>query len=151
MRFRSSALEGAPGVASLRDWLTLPYERLIGVHQNWTMFVPDAPRSTTWMEATGFRGGIASPVEMPEGAPEPGFKFLYSRAGKFERTAADEKPLRASLVRYLCRRAAEEGAAYDEIQFDRLTVRTPRPADRTAPREQWPVERKRIERWRCEP
>lgn len=131
--------------------VTRPYERGVGVHQNWTMFVPNAPTRTTWLEAEGTRGATKVPLALPAGRPDAdGFTWTYSRAAKFERTADDDRPLEESLVRHLCREAVASGARLDTVTLQRAWVRTPPPDERaTAPRADWPVERKRLGSWNC--
>jgi hypothetical protein len=57
------------------------------------------------------------------------------------------------MVRWLCANAKEAGAPYTEIEFSRASKPTPKPSKRAAagPRETWPIERTRLERWRCKP
>jgi hypothetical protein len=140
----------------LRATLTRTYEKTIGVHQNWTMFVPNPGTSTIWLEATGFRGAEKEPVATLFGEPDPhGTIWLYERANKYERNLAgkERKAMRAGMVRWLCANAKEAGTPYQEIEFSRASKRTPKPAARAAagPRETWPIERTQLERWRCKP
>ena len=143
-------------VGDVRAKLTRTYEKTIGVHQNWTMFVPNPGTSTIWLEATGFRGAEKEPVATLFGEPDPhGTIWLYERANKYERNLAgkERKAMRAGLVRWLCANAKEAGAPYTEIEFHRASKPSPTPARRAAagPRETWPIERTRLERWRCKP
>lgn len=143
-------------LGELRSKLTRTYERTIGVHQNWTMFVPNPGLSTIWLEATGFRGEERESLPTLFGEPDPhGTIWFYERANKYERNLAnkDRKEMRAGLVRWLCQSAKDAGHPYTEIQFDRASKATPAPNARQAagPRESWPVERKRLERWKCKP
>jgi hypothetical protein len=140
----------------VRAKLTRTYEKTIGVHQNWTMFVPNPGKSTIWLEATGFRGAEKEAVATLFGEPDPrGTIWLYERANKYERNLAgkERKAMRAGMVRWLCAKAKAAGTPYTEIEFTKASKPTPQPSERAAAgaRETWPIERTRLERWRCKP
>jgi hypothetical protein len=139
----------------LRATLTRTYEKTIGVHQNWTMFVPNPGMSTIWLEATGFRGAETSRSRRCS-ASRIRTDDLALRAG--EQVRAEPRGQGAQgdacgMVRWLCANAKEAGAPYTEIEFSRRASRRPSRRKRAAagPRETWPIERTRLERWRCKP
>jgi hypothetical protein len=120
------------------------------------MFVPNPGKSTIWLEATGFRGAEKEAVATLFGEPDPrGTIWLYERANKYERNLAgkERKAMRAGMVRWLCAKAKAAGTPYTEIEFTKASKPTPQPSERAAAgaRETWPIERTRLERWRCKP
>ena len=124
--------------------VTKPYEQFLGVHQTWTMFAPNAPRESTWVEAIGVTtSGVKVPVGTFTGAPDPSeLNLVYNRMGKFERNVTKKKKgsLRRGYARGLCRMLAAEGITDIEgISFVLFRSPTPPPSERDVPRDQWPV------------
>lgn len=143
----SLGADTAPGAAVRR--LTAPYERLLGVYQNWNMFAPNPPAITEWMEVEDTpRGGGAPTVHPgPHGPPPAGpVVFGYRRAGKFERTVmkANEKALRRAIIDARCARAAAAGAPLARVRFLRVSRPTGAPASA-------PLSRAEVHRRPCPP
>lgn len=151
-----SIFQGVAPINEVRKVLTRPYERTIGVHQNWTMFVPNPAQSTTWFRAIGeprSDPGTELELEVLHGRPDPeGVILHYARKNKFDRnmTAKRRDELRAGYVRYLCRIHKEQGVPMSHIAFDAMRMQTPPPGERgEVARSAWPVNTTRLERWRC--
>lgn len=138
----------SPAGAALRT-MTKPWEKVLGVHQTWPMFV-SPPRATSWLTFTGIRADGTEEVLRPlDGEPDvSGVVWVYSRRGKLERNAVADKReyLRTSVVRAEC--AAHPD--FTHIRVDRVTQRTPA-AWRTGPadRSTWPQSTEALKRWRC--
>ena len=126
--------------------VTKPYEQFLGVHQTWTMFAPNAPRESTWVEAIGVTtSGEKVSIGTFTGRPDAAdLNLIYNRMGKFERNISKKKKgsLRRGYARGLCRLAAADGVAdLDGISFVLFRSPIPPPEGRQVPREQWPVQR----------
>lgn len=135
--------------------VTKPYEQLFGLHQTWTMFAPDPPRGTTWLEAEGIHPD-GQRVRLPVAAepPDPSGPILgYDRGGKFSRNVGGTHrgKLRTGYVRGLCRAAASEGVTLRGVRLIRHIRQTPVPSGRaTVPdREDWPVKTHRFRERPC--
>ena len=129
--------------------VTDPYQWTFGLHQNWPMFAPNPRLETAWLVVQGQVAADDSWVdlELPHGTPDPeGPILLYDRSGKLERNAISRKHLRASFVRWYCRRHTPELQA---VRIDRLRQRTPAPGSQPGARATWKVERDTLEEWRC--
>ncbi len=137
--------------AGLR-FLTEPYQWRIGLHQNWSMFVPNPRLNTSWLEVEGERpDGSRIPLPLVVGEPS-GPIWRYARAGKHERNAlgTHRKALRMAYTRYYCRTMAARGEPLARVHFTRVARRTPPPAQRgRLPRERWPVHRTDLGGWNC--
>ena len=127
--------------------VTKPYEKFLGVHQTWTMFAPNAPRESTWVEAIGVTtSGEKIPVGTFTGEPVlDELRLVYNRMGKFERNISKKKKgsLRRGYARGLCRLARADGIEdLDGISFVFFRSATVPPSRRAAePRDTWPVDR----------
>ena len=130
--------------------LTDPYQWRVGVHQNWTMYAPNPRVSTVWVEFIGVYGDASTtPLPMFVGRPDTdAIIWRYMRAGKFERNAVSRKHLRASMVRWYCRTAKEEGKDLRKIRTETVTVITP-PPEKHGPRSEWRETRSPLETWNC--
>lgn len=130
------------------------YQWRIGVHQNWSMFVPNPRLSTTWLEVEGVRKDRtrrALPLIVGEPDPE-GAIWTYARAGKHERNAVSghREKLRMAYTRYYCAKAKAAGDPLKAVEFFAVSVPTPRPEMRAdKPREAWPRRRKKLGGWNC--
>jgi hypothetical protein len=140
-------------VADLRDY-TEWYQWRIGVHQNWSMFIPNPRTSTSWLEVEGItldKQRVALPLIVGEPDPE-GWLLTYPRAGKHERNAVagHRKRLRAAYTRHYCRVNKEAGRPLRGIDFYAVSYRTPPPEQRGArPRSEWPRTRRKLGGWNC--
>lgn len=109
-----------------------PYERLLGVYQNWRMFAPNPPRVDQWMELeAAFPDGTVRPLPALIGAREPRLVELrYQRAGKLERNLLSnnfKKPLRRMLT-HLCQQHPDAR----RVTVVQVSRRSPSPAARRA-------------------
>lgn len=115
------AYHGFSVVGSLareRDWgadmrtKTRTYERALGIHQNWSMFAPNAPRSSVWMEVEAETDQDETLVlQPPLGQVLPGpVEWHYRRLGKLERLGVKKShsDIRRALTRTWCRRMHED-------------------------------------------
>lgn len=89
--------------------LTRPYERAVGVYQDWPMFAPNAPTGTFWLEVVA-RGDAFEEVDR---WPLYGGEVVrsevlwgYDRLHKLERTLGkkNRQPGRDALLQRECRR-----------------------------------------------
>ncbi len=126
--------------------VTMPWEKVLGVHQTWPMFV-NPERRTVWIRVVGERE-YGTPVEIPalSGRP-PAVIWTYDRRDKLVRNAVSSKReyLRTAIVRWACR----QDPRLERVAVERRFVRTPafgRYDDR--PRHDWPVHGGRDE-WNC--
>ncbi|MCA9567201.1 MAG: hypothetical protein KC656_05140 [Myxococcales bacterium] len=145
--------------ASLRDPIgpwpgTEWYQWRVGVHQNWSMFVPNPRLSTSWLVVEGVRPDKSRvPLPLVVGRPDPnGVIWSYARAGKHERNAegGHRERLRMAYTRYYCRVMAARGEPLRSVEFFIESQATPPPERRgETPREQWPVSRRKAGGWNC--
>ncbi len=128
-----SLARGTPPGDAIRQ-VTRPYEKLMGVYQNWTMFAPNAPRSTRWMRLEGQgEDGTWRALEPPAGPPpDVVLATRYRRLGKVERNLLDKRRrfARRSLIEWHCAREAGTGRPLRRVRVSEVTVRTPTPAER---------------------
>jgi hypothetical protein len=112
--------------------VTGPYERLLGVYQNWDMFSPNAPRVSNWAEMTGLtRDGREVALPLIIGAPvESGFRWRYDRLGKFDRNVVKKErtSLRRGVAHGYCATYADQGP-FRFIRVEEVTRKTPTPAE----------------------
>lgn len=147
-----SALSRWPVGQAVRAW-TEPWEKGIGVHQNWPMFAY-APRDTTWIELIGHRAD-GSTLQIPllpgEFDPQRSFMLGYVRAGKLQRNAAPQRreKLRMALVRWACRHQGSVGDPVRRVTVVGFDRQTPMPGEYQLPRTEWPVTREEFGRWNC--
>ncbi|HHO53513.1 MAG TPA: hypothetical protein ENK18_22250 [Deltaproteobacteria bacterium] len=146
-----SLLSRWPVGRAVRAW-TEPWEKVLGVHQNWPMFAY-APRQTTWVELIGHReDGTQVPIPLLPGELEPGwFMTGYVRAGKLQRNAEPERRerLRMALVRWSCRHQVAQGDPVRRVSVIGAERQTPAPGTYQLPRSDWPVNREDLGRWNC--
>lgn len=144
-------MTGSALQAGLQSW-TLPYERALGVHQTWPMFV-GVPTETRFHRFVGILAD-GSEVALPDlhGENDPdGVIWRYSRRNKFERNALSQKReyLRTALVRWQCRRAVAEGRPIRQVSVRRVSVQTPEPGASPTPRASWARTEEEQGRWNC--
>lgn len=112
--------------------ITRPYEQLLGLHQGWPMFAPNAPSAREWVEVE---------VRLADGQVQPqpplvgervgfGFSWFYLRAGKYDRNLPDDNNrfLRRAYAHWQCRQVAATGAEPDKVALYQAARRTPAPA-----------------------
>lgn len=137
---------------ALRDNVTRPFEKVLGVHQTWPMFRV-APRETTWLTVHGVRrNGQAEVLDVLPGEPDPnGIRATYDRLGKLMRNAAVHRreKLRMGIVRWVCRTEKAAGDPLHTVQLRRHDARTPPPGSGRVARETFDVEHERFKRWNC--
>ncbi|MEO0602096.1 MAG: hypothetical protein AAF211_11715 [Myxococcota bacterium] len=147
-----SALGGHPLTDGLRNQVTRPVEKLLGIHQTWPMFAT-APRGTRWLELHAERrDGSRAVLDALPGRPDPyGLRITYDRLGKLQRNAAAtrRKKLREGLVRWMCRREAAAGRPLRKVQPVRGSTQTPPPGSGRKRREDLFVSHERFGRWNC--
>lgn len=139
--------------SGLRDW-TEWYQWRVGVHQNWSMFVPNPRLSTSWLVVEGVRpDGTRVPLELVVGRPdEDSWIGHYERAGKHERNALarHRDRLRMAYTRHFCRLAREAGEPLKSVQFFQEVQPTPPPARRgLQARADWKLTRRELGGWNC--
>ncbi|MCB9777625.1 MAG: hypothetical protein H6742_03595 [Alphaproteobacteria bacterium] len=126
----SSLQEHAEPLAEVRRELTRPYEKLFGFHQSWTMFVPNPPRGTTYLRATGRKkDGTDIPLPTVVGAPDPdAIAWFYDRDGKYERNVTGSKRtgLQLGYTHWQCRLAKERGIELVSVLIEAPSIRTPK-------------------------
>jgi hypothetical protein len=127
-------------LANERDWgkqmraKTRTYERALGIHQNWSMFAPNAPRSSVWMkvEADAVWDEVVE-IEPPVGGPLPGpFEWHYRRLGKLERLGVKKShsDIRRVLAKTWCKRLDEQKMPVKTIRIHQYWQPTPTMAQR---------------------
>ena len=133
--------------ATLRQ-STVPWEKVLGAHQTWPMFV-EPPRRTSWLRYEGDTDEGAVPLHpLPGEPPADGVIWFYDRLGKLERNAVSAKReyLRTSIVRGVC----AQDPRLNAVTIYRASRTTPRAwSYATRPREAWPAEESRDSSWRC--
>lgn len=148
-----SMFRETPIGTAIRD-ITKPYEKVLGVHQTWTMFVPNAPRSTQWAEAIGVLPSGEHVLMGSLADNTTSFTWQYDRFGKFERNVLPEKKgaLRTGYTRALCRMAAEEGVDLRGVVLVKNTQPTPPPSERgDVARSAWPIDQREFRERPCPP
>ncbi|MEL6342111.1 MAG: hypothetical protein AAFV53_03190 [Myxococcota bacterium] len=133
--------------AAIRPWI-VPYERTLGVYQNWRMFAPNPPRSYQWMEMTlTDAAGNTQPLPLLMGARPPRqLELRYQRAGKLERNLLSQSR-RKSLdraLRHLCTQHTDAKT----ITVTSAVQKTPSPAARRRG-ELLPIKRTVVKERRC--
>lgn len=140
-----------PGQA-LRDGLTRPFEKTLGIYQTWPMFRV-APRQTQWLTLRGTRrDGSTVDLDVLPGRSDPhGTRLTYDRLGKLQRNAASERreKLRMGIVRWVCRTEEAAGRPLRTLTFTRHRADTPPPGSGRVLREQFDVRTRPFKRWNC--
>ncbi len=149
----SIARDTPPG-AFVRKHLTGTIERTLGIYQTWSMFVPNAPRSSTWLVATGRTAdGEEHPVAVLGGdLPPDRIEWFYRRGGKFERNATSKSKgsMRKTWAWWACEREEAAGRPYKSIMLQRAERRTPPPSEAgQKPRSDWRVKTTDLSRRNC--
>jgi len=101
----SLALDDQSGFRQVAE-LVAPVRRLLGWSQSWSMFAPNPPSSTYWLEAEGRRGPHWEPIEIAGGQPDSeSWKLSYARASKLNRglSTAKYNGDRRHFAHWLCR------------------------------------------------
>ncbi len=131
---------------------TRPYETMLGVHQNWPMFV-GAPQHTRWLRFVGTRAdGTEVELAPPYGRPDPhGVWWRYHRSYKFERNAVSKTRahLHTALVRWQCRSSLAAGDLLKSVEVLRMEQALPAHGSDAGPRETWPVSAVPLGGWNC--
>lgn len=145
-----TALDAYSGLRAYTEW----YQWRVGVHQNWSMFVPNPRLATSWLVVEGVRPDKTRvPLELEVDRPEvDSWIGHYERAGKHERNAlgSHRDRLRMAYTRYFCRVMAERGQPLRSVEFFVEAQRTPPPGRRgEKPRADWPVSRRPLGGWNC--
>lgn len=147
-----SALGGTVVTDPLREALTRPVEKVLGIHQTWPMFEV-APRRTVWLEIEVTRpDGAVERVDYLPGRPDPqGIRATYDRLGKFQRQASSKRRerVRMGIVRWVCRSERAAGRDVAKVQMIKYTSRTPPPGSGRVPRSDFHVRREAFKRWNC--
>ncbi|MEC7946808.1 MAG: hypothetical protein VX265_04525 [Myxococcota bacterium] len=122
-------------LARERDWgadmrmRTRTYERALGIHQNWSMFAPNAPRSSVWMAAEAETARNETVVLRPPlGRLLPGpVEWHYRRLGKLERLGVKKShsDIRRALTRTWCRRMHDDGTPITAVRILQYWQPTP--------------------------
>ncbi len=134
------ALEDQPPVKPVARALA-PVRRLFGISQSWSMFAPNPPRATYWLQVEGREDAHWEALPQPGTTPlEAGFRFRYDRANKLARglvlpsSARDRK----HLAQWWCDRRPELAA----VRFLHMKLPTSPPgvAPTTGPLQRTPLE-----------
>ena len=145
-----SLANGTPAGTVIRT-VTGPYERFLGIYQNWDMFSPNAPRESTWTEISGLTasGAIVPLPGMVDPPATSGLRTRYQRLGKLDRNLVkkERKAVRRGMAAWECRHYKGEDALRYVI-FTEMKRKTPPPAAWLdgADREE---ARREVERVRC--
>lgn len=123
-----------------RDWgkdirtHTRTYEKALGIHQNWSMFAPNAPRSSIWMDVEGDAvWDEVLTIQPPLGQVLPGpIEWHYRRLGKLERLGLKKShsDIRRALARTWCARMDARKETVTAVRFYQNWVTTPSPSKR---------------------
>ena len=127
-------------LASDRDWgqwmraKTRTYERALGIHQNWSMFAPNSPRSSVWMVVEGVAvWDEVIQIQPPLGGPLPGpVEWHYRRLGKLERLGVKKShsDIRRVLARTWCQRMDADKQTLKKVRIHQYWQPTPTMAQR---------------------
>ena len=121
-----------------------PARRGLGISQSWSMFAPNPPRSTFWLEVEGRRGARWHPLPQPGSAPlQDGPRWRYSRASKLTRGLVAEAATRdrRHLAQWWCRQDPTLAAV--RFLHTRLPSSPPGVAASTGPSSRTPLEQHR--------
>ena len=126
------SLANGTAVGTVIRKVTGPYERFIGIYQNWDMFSPNAPRESTWTEISGLTasGAIIALPGMVEPPATTGVRIRYQRLGKLDRNLAkkERRAIRRGMTAWECANYTGEDALRYVI-FTEVKRKTPAPAD----------------------
>jgi hypothetical protein len=111
---------------------TRPYERTLGLSQNWNMFAPNPPRSVIWLETKALDAqGNWEDVPRVTNNDDGPVRLSYWRGGKEERYLFmdEKKGLRRRKAKKICERFDAAGTPMAAVKFRRSWMRTPSPED----------------------
>ncbi|MBX2797701.1 MAG: hypothetical protein KTR31_08540 [Myxococcales bacterium] len=134
--------------------VSMPWEKVLGVHQNWPMFVTP-PRTTRWIEVQGVRAdGSRLPLNLlPPEPPRDAARWVYDRRGKLARNtvSSSRKRIRMAVVRWACRTQRQAADPIRQVALIRYGRVTPPPSEAAAagPRTDWELQRKEFTTWNC--
>lgn len=109
-----STLSGSAVGDAIRT-VTRPYERAVGVYQDWPMFAPNAPTGTFWLEVVARDDAFEEVDRWPLYSGEvvrSEVLWGYDRLHKLERTLgkSNRKPGREALLERECQRVRADPA-----------------------------------------
>ena len=150
----SVAKNSTPG-AVLRD-VTVPYERFLGIWQQWGMFAP-APNGSSALMATGFSAdGEAQIRPVLFGERGVHFAWFYDRSLKLERStfttrSSRARALRRSYGQWICQQAEANGSQLTHVELWKRRILHPTPAQRLeVPGGERTINRVDLQTIRCE-
>lgn len=137
------AADDLPALQPVAQFLA-PARRGLGISQSWSMFAPNPPRATYWLEVEGRRGARWHTLDQPGSTPlEQGRRWRYSRASKYTRglVAQRAKRDRGHLAQWWC--TADDTLSMVRFIHVRLPASPPGVAVSTGPISRTPLEQHR--------